>query len=240
MSGKKIKIALCLSGDPRNDTYLFPYIYKHFLSNPTFEVDIYIHTWKNFESLDLYKPKKCLIEYNQEYKICENILSQIPNLNKVKLLDAHNGNNTILMFYSFNKCFNLIKEKYDLYIKLRFDSYIPLSTNLSPFIKDVLENTYDIFIPKGDNESKHWEYLGVLKGYNDRIAIGNYKAFQAYSNTFFQFPKIVSELSQWFSHEILFHSLNSSNLKIHTPSFLTGILRDVNKKVNFYGETYSI
>ena len=41
MTGKKIKIALCLSGEPRWATIGFPYIYETFLlPNNNFEVDV--------------------------------------------------------------------------------------------------------------------------------------------------------------------------------------------------------
>jgi hypothetical protein len=44
MSNKKPKIALCLSGEPRNDIATFPYIYNSFLTFSQYEVDVYIHS----------------------------------------------------------------------------------------------------------------------------------------------------------------------------------------------------
>jgi hypothetical protein len=32
MTGKKIKIALCLSGEPRSSMFCFPYIYESFIN----------------------------------------------------------------------------------------------------------------------------------------------------------------------------------------------------------------
>ena len=44
MIGKKTKIALCLSGEPRSSMFCFPYIYESFIDlGDKYEIDIYIH-----------------------------------------------------------------------------------------------------------------------------------------------------------------------------------------------------
>ena len=55
---KKIKIALCISGEPRSTMASFPYIYETFLlDNPIYQTDVYLHSLKGFRALPLYKPK---------------------------------------------------------------------------------------------------------------------------------------------------------------------------------------
>jgi len=237
MTGK-IKVALCLSGEPRNDIYAFPYIYKHFISNPLLETDVYIHSWKDFESLDLYKPKKCLIEYDGE-EIIDKYISKLPNLDNVSLPDKL-PLVSIPMYYSIYKCFNLIKDPYDIYIRIRFDFYPQLSLNYTPIIKDILNKEYDIFIPKGEIENKYWSSIGLEKGYNDRFAICNYKSFKTYSSTFLTIPDVIKQHNYLSVHHLLYHSLNLKNLKIKYHPFYSQIIRKGNLKIDNYGSTHYI
>lgn len=234
MTGKKIKVALCISGDPRNDIYAFPYIYKYFLSDPLLETDVYIHTWKNFESLDLYKPKQCLIENNLESKIVNNFLNKFKNLEKINLLEKYNFDNCILLFYSIYKCFNLIKENYDIYIRIRFDTYLNVSLNYAPIFNDLMFNKYDIFIPKVETENRHWATLGINKGYNDRFAISNYKGMLAYSNTFLNMEEIINQTNTYFSHWFLYHSLSKKDITVNNFPFYDNLIRKVNLESEFY------
>jgi hypothetical protein len=74
MTGKPLKIALCLSGEPRSSMFCFPYIYESFINlGPQYEVDVYIVG--RILELYLYNPKSIKIEPNKT----QHIKSQIPN-----------------------------------------------------------------------------------------------------------------------------------------------------------------
>jgi hypothetical protein len=75
MTGKPLKIALCLSGEPRSSMFCFPYIYESFINlGPQYEVDVYIHSWKNFRALPLYNPKSIKIEPNKTQQVFRPII----------------------------------------------------------------------------------------------------------------------------------------------------------------------
>ena len=161
MSGKKIKIALCLSGEPRSTMFCFPYIYESFINlGPEYEVDVYIHSWKNFRALSLYNPKSVKIEPNKSIEI------------KSKISHPYNNSyfqNYTLMHYSIGECFNLIKEHYDLYIRCRLDLIFDSKLTLFPIFLDILSGKYDIF-------SLHSDYPTKLEnGVDDQIIISNFK-----------------------------------------------------------------
>lgn len=234
MTGRP-KIALCLSGDPRCDIEAFPYISKKFLNNPNFDTDVYIHSWKSFESLDLYKPKQCLIESNQEGLIINQTLNQI----KDKIEYKGPFKNNILMYYSIYKCFNLIKDKYDAVIRLRFDSYIPSYLNYNSIIKGVITKEYDMFIPKGRNESEHWEKEEIT-GYSDRIAIGNFQSMKIYSSVFPNIINIINSIGKFETHSFLYYILNKNNINVFNPYFYDGMLRENKKIVETDGEIHHL
>ena len=84
MIGKKPKVAVCISGEPRFEFDAFPYIYNTFLTHSKYDTDVYIHSLKPTLSLNLYQPKKYLIE--------PNIESLILNKTYLKLKNYHNIN----------------------------------------------------------------------------------------------------------------------------------------------------
>ena len=100
MTGKKIKVALCLSGEPRNSMFSFPYIYESLVKlGHMYEVDIYIHSWKDFRALPLYNPKKYSIDWVEGGELLKEkflYLRSLTNHSKTqKLLDQ-------LYEFSFN------------------------------------------------------------------------------------------------------------------------------------------
>jgi hypothetical protein len=171
MSGKKIKIALCLSGEPRSTMFCFPYIYESFINlGPEYEVDVYIHSWKNFRALPLYNSKNIKIE--------PHIPQQIKNILPSKFNSKHYFNHS-LMYYSIKECFNLIKDPYDIYIRCRLDLIFESKLVLNPIFIDILNNQYDIF-------SLHSDYPTKPKGIDDQILICNSNGINLLSNYFNQ------------------------------------------------------
>lgn len=172
----KIKIAFCLSGEPRSTMASFPYIYESFLNNPNYEVDVYIHSWKGFRALELYNPKKYIIDpYDSFFYFKEYLDNTLNNtLNNFHLtLNVHPLKNTFLMFLSMIKCFELIEKKYDLYIRSRLDLFFEYKLNLDNLIAQFFlnEKTDMLFDPLYLSSLNKWSindqvFFSNLKGIN--------------------------------------------------------------------------
>ena len=217
----KIKVALCLSGEPRNSMFCFPYIYESLINlGPDYEVDIYIHSWKNFRALSLYNPKKYSIEWIEGEKLLKEkylYLRSLTNHFKTqKLLDElykHTFNsspvkNYFLMYLSMLECFNLIDTSYDLYIRGRFDLYFNLPFNIKFILESIKENKYDIFLPHIiENQKKQLLF-------NDQFAICNLKGANHYFDTYNNIPNLIEQTNSLNTHYWLEEHLTKSNLSI--------------------------
>ena len=138
----KMKIALCLSGQPRSFEKGYEYHKKNLLDH--YDVDTYIHTWKCDEAKDyieLYKPTGALVEepLREDY---DNRYINTPNIEK------HPPRFTVSMLYSMHKSCELKvkteiqnKKRYDWVIKSRPDYALNV---VIPF-KDLDSNK--IYIP---------------------------------------------------------------------------------------------
>lgn len=117
-----MRIALCISGQPKFYEKSYKYLLKNIISN--FEhVDIFLHAWKGESDneqnniLKLYNPKKYLFE-KEKLHILNYPFKQSKSF----------PNNVFSMFYSIKKS-NQLKEKYekennfkyDWVFRLRFD-----------------------------------------------------------------------------------------------------------------------
>lgn len=198
----KIKVALCLSGEPRSSMASFPYIYESFLQpDPDYEVDVYIHSWKNFRSANLYNPKKIKLE------------PRVPAKIRTLLTFPHNSSNHLnhsMMYYSIRECFRLITEPYNVYIRCRFDLIFESKLVLKPVFQDLIDDKYDIF-------SLHSEYpTKKLGGVDDQVLICNNKGIKVLSNYYTQ----IEQNSTSF-----FNSLNKDNSKIYAEGFLKKYLQ---------------
>jgi len=208
MIGKKIKIALCLSGEPRNSMFCFPYISESFLVNyPQFEIDTYIHTFKNYRAINLYNPVKLEIEYKDENKIYKSYTSKYG----INFVDLHNTpfRNTFLMHYGIDKCFELTSEvKYDYYIRCRPDIMFHSRLDLNYIISSLEDENKDIWIPHSYDNS-YWKHI-----INDQLAVGNFKAIKAYSNTVYNLKELVDQVKSYYPEELLLTQLKNNNIKI--------------------------
>jgi len=202
MTGKP-KIALCLSGEPRSSMASFPYMYESFLKdNHLYDIDVYAHSWKGFRALDLYNPKKYIIEKTNQELYSLNEIPKFTNLPKeveilFKISEGFTPNvslvkNNILMIHSIKKCFDLVEEPYDLYIRCRYDIFFRSKFFIYPIIKDLLEQKYDMFIPlrfayrtEGGNK------------YNDQIAIGNYSSMKIYTDIIDNLNLVINKTNKW-------------------------------------------
>jgi len=176
-----MKIAICISGQPRNFKQSYMSLKKYFLDK--YDCDIYFHSWKTptFEStnfgggnhqyyleeedynelIELYQPKKYILEH----PIVFDASGYKCPIWRQPL------NNTLSMFYSIYKSFQLIEGEYDYVIRTRFD--IDYSLFNLEFPKD------NINIPEWNTDPnvKH-------RGFYDTFAFGPQPQMKIYSEVF--------------------------------------------------------
>lgn len=177
-----MKVAVCLSGQPRNYKKSFQTIKNSFLSE--LDVDFYFHSWNDteYKSTDFgngghkysFKPS----EFDKLIGLYQPVKYSIEN---PILFDASGFkcpiwrqplNNTMSMYYSIYKSFNLVYEieRYDYIIRSRFD--VDFSV-FNPKLNGVLQ------IPKWHNDER------VLnKGLHDAFAVGTAEDMKTYSSLF--------------------------------------------------------
>mgnify|MGYP006073024919 CR=1 FL=1 len=221
MTGKKIKIALCLSGEPRSSMFCFPYIYEAFMSSSKYfkaEVDVYIHSWRKFRALEIYNPKSYNIELPEEFTHPEQILSDLTLPNSLSSNKVFNDGftsqtnvflNSTKMLTSIKQSFDLVKQPYDIYIRSRFDLIFTNKFFIRPIVEDILNGKYDMFIPL----KYPWPSDGIE--YNDQLAIGNYKSMNIYSNTVTNLQHLLNITEAWGPEIFLRQQLNDNNIKIN-------------------------
>jgi hypothetical protein len=212
MENKTPKIALCLSGLIRHSFFCFPYIYQTFL-NQDLDVDVFIHTWNDSPTINLYNPKKYKIE--NETDVINHIRPQIP-LDGVRI--EGNVNNNIKMFYSIKKCFELVPDDYDVVIRCRFDLFLRDKIDLKHWVDKILSNEIDLYIP---NERFN------MGGVNDQLAIGSYNGMKIYSDCIMYLNNLSKTLNRWHPESLLGTHLNQYNLKIIQDNYEYRIVKDV-------------
>ena len=236
MIGRKIKIALCLSGEPRNSMFSFPYMYESILSlnnDSNFEVDTFIHFSKTFRAFNLYNSKKYLFEPFLIADIIPYILKlkyppELKSIFSYDLFNTTNSNNLvnqIRMLKNVQTCFNLAKSysKYDIVIRCRPDIYFNKKINLKYIIQNIIMlKKYDIFIPKKDTIDKtpHNEY-------SDQFAVGNFKSMEIYSDMFNNIESLLFETKNLKAEIWYKNYLDSKNLKIHEEILDSNLVRDI-------------
>jgi len=150
-----MKVAVCVSGLPRNYEQGFKELKKWFLNK--YDCDIYIHTWYDTESVfetgHDYLEKKT---YSFTQKDYDKILTlykpkahefQIPiPFDETDIRGFHlkyKLHNILSAAYSIQACYNLVKEsgiEYDYIIRYRFD--LQFTKYVSPkciFLKDIFQ-----------------------------------------------------------------------------------------------------
>jgi hypothetical protein len=176
-----MKIAICISGQPRNFKQSYESLKKYFLDK--YDCDIYFHTWKtpNFESTNFGFG-------NNQYSLTENNYNDLIQLYNPKkyileapiLFDASNYkcpiwrqplNNTLSMFYSLYRAFQLIEDSYDYVVRTRFD------IDYSKFNLELPKN--NIILPKWNTDIRVSH-----RGYYDVFAIGTQADMKIYSGVF--------------------------------------------------------
>jgi hypothetical protein len=228
----KTRIALCLSGEPRSTMASFSYIYESFLQeNPNYEVEIYIHSWKGFRALELYKPKNYLISNIDTHLSFINFLNSL-NFSSKKVIESlssytslthniHPLKNVFLMYSSIKECFSLIDKKYDLYIRCRPDLFLEGKINLVNLLP-LFKSGIDIITGTKYNPNLNQFLI------DDQLAICNYKGFEIYSNTILNIEELISQ-SQSLSPEVLLEThLNNNNVKLYNYFFNHHLIKGSN------------
>jgi len=176
-----MKLAICISGQPRNFKQSYESLKTYFLDK--YDCDIYFHTWKtdSFESTNFGFG-------NQQYNLNEKDFNDLINLYQPKnyilenpiVFDASGYkcpiwrqplNNTLSMFYSIYRSFQLIEGNYDYVIRTRFD------VNYSNFNLEFPEE--GIILPEWNTDIRV-----KSRGYYDVFALGKPEDMKIYSQVF--------------------------------------------------------
>lgn len=169
-----IRIALCLSGQPRSYKKAHEYIKKNLLDK--FSVDVYIHAWRPtgsklfiFDDIQsLYRPIQFVMEDSLPETTNSDLL--VPNA-------SHPANFCTSMFYSIHRSDNYrirtetaSNEKYDFIVRSRFDLALNKVIDFGSLQKGVVYTSKDT---DGPNP--------LL---NDQFAIADPDTMSIYSSTF--------------------------------------------------------
>lgn len=188
----RLKIALCFSGQPRNVRKCQKIISRSLIEN-SHEVDVYAHLWwdpsyKNeiirFEMnnryeededkvfIDLYKPKKILLEKQKNFDV-SHYRDSATGANKFETnVSAFNN---ISMWYSIQKSFELALEQnvvYDMYVRCRTDLVFMEDVKWEELDSDVLY-VGDGRIAGYDRMYGDWFAASSLAGMKKYVSIGS-------------------------------------------------------------------
>lgn len=198
-----MRIAVCLSGKPRNYKHTFKSFQKHIIEPLSPDIFIFTDVEGDFS---MYSPLKIGIDYEDKF--------QNFDMSGWRVGPGTRPSNLVNQFYKMNACNNLkIKHeqdnsfKYDLVIRCRFDAFFNES-----FSSEQLELAKNkILVPWGWN----WESVSPY-AITDIFGMGNSESMNIYSN-------IYTKLNE-YKHECILHpeSLVGYNLmknNIQTETF---------------------
>lgn len=231
-----MKIALTLSGQPRNYRIGFKELKKWFLDK--YDIDVYTHGWINKEYykydffdegklmktykpsqdtykhlVELYKPKKFLFEP----EITFDLSGTYGYLNQ-------RLNSQLSMFLSLKRAWDLVEStniKYDLIIRARYDLLFTHHVSYNcPFLKNITK--------LDPNQVHYFRYAAYWRsglGINDIFAIGGYDVMKTYHNLspnqiYYQFldPDYLAwmnGLDKYINETLLMYHLSKNNIKMN-------------------------
>jgi len=206
-----MKIALCLTGQPRCYVQGFSYISKNLLSQ--YDVDVFIHTWYNpevnyEELLDLYLPKS--------YTIDDPLTRQFANKYTRISNPRFPAYNTLSSFFSvFNSIF--LKKKYELSNGIRYDAVVRCRFDMAlNFVPDFNTMEPDILYVPDDLMSIGNELI------SDHFAYGDTDVMDKYSTTFINSDSlynngVVMNSEEMCSANIKFNELKVKRINLNNP-----------------------
>lgn len=200
-----MKLALCLSGQPRSFKKAYEYIKSNLLD--VHDVDVFIHSWRPsgvakysemYEELnELYHPKYLTLDS----PLPENVNSHmfVPNA-------SHPANFVTSMLYSIYRSndYRIVHElkngtKYDFVIRSRLDFALNTQIDFNSLQSDVL------YIPK-DAEG--------VNLFNDQFAVSNPDNMNAYASTLLNVNKLYNFGVPLCGHRMLLNNLISNSVKM--------------------------
>jgi hypothetical protein len=202
-----MKLALCLSGQPRSYFSAYEYIKKNLLD--LHEVDVFVHYWKSTNDLvnikiweeinQLYEPQYCVFDRTLSRDINSDMI--VPNA-------SHPASFCTSMFFSIFQANNfrirneLTKNiKYDYVIRSRFDLALNTEIPFESLKKGVVYVSRDT---DGPNP--------LL---NDQFAVSDPETMNYYASTFLNLRKHYNDGVPLCGHSMLEANLNLYNVKVN-------------------------
>jgi hypothetical protein len=213
-----MKVAVCISGQPRNYEQGYHELKKWFLDK--YDCDVFLHTWKDINSTMGGGHK---FSTPVEYQFTEEDYNQILDLYKPinhhfqkpipfdsKGVEGHLGyklHNILSGYYSVYACNKLLQDlnnSYDLVIRTRFDlaftDYISLECEFLTDITQLNPNCVNVFQYPLNNG-----YTTRISEVDDLFAIGSMEVMDTYSNCFSSMLKYIymdEDYSNWLDEVV--------------------------------------
>lgn len=232
-----MKIALCISGQPRNVKQGYEFIKRNIIeyNNP----DIFIHTWITSAEMgkDFVNPTNNIkvadaIDTSISNTILELYSPTITDFEEQIKFDEKDYNDrafmgvvpswVLSMWYSVRSANRLQQQyveqtgiAYDVIIRTRFDWAVNESMKMDKLITDSIICPRDCFSPDG---------------FNDQFAAGPPNLMNVYSNLYDHIEEYYRHDGQPFCNEILLkHHLVKNKIKVSPIPIAYGLVREANK-----------
>lgn len=236
-----MKIALCLSGQPRVVEVGYQKLYNTILKNN--DVDVFVHTWFDPENLstqsvipgreshtlapdaidklfNLYHPKKIIVEkpkvWNRSFKYPQKTFEKAHTwaLEVKNGLDAakqYLNNTTHCMWYSVMMS-NLLKEQYSSDNNVQYDYVIRNRIDYGPHLEINFQDPPENSVVYYQHNPDHPD--GML---GDWFAMGSTNAMNVYSGLFNSLGQLVEQSNEdvgyWCNELLLKYHLKNNHIK---------------------------
>lgn len=200
-----MKIALCLSGQPRSFEKAHAYLDRNLLS--VYDVDVFFHSWK---SKDINRQALIYERLHRLYKPIHGFFdTELPkdtNSDMIVPNSSHPANFCTSMFYSIYRANDfrvrhelLTGKKYDFVIRSRFDLALNTIIDFSQLQRKV------VYVSKDSEEPS------LL---NDQFAIADSDTMNVYASTFLNLRQLYDSGTPLCGHEMLQENLLRWNIHI--------------------------
>lgn len=239
-----MKVALILSGQPRNVKRGFEGLFNSLLMH--YDVDIFIHTWFDSNDLsthsiipgrendyldknaiealvDLYQPKQIIVEKPRKWNIIYDFTDDCFNkawswaLDIIDQAKIYSSNTTNSMFYSTMKA-NLIKEDYSLINNIKYDCVVKSRIDYTP------RSFVNLHHLDFENDQFYYQDLSQPDGMiSDWFAIGSNVSINYYSSIYFNIKQLIKnsikEEGYWCNELLLKHHFKPTSFSTHLVNY---------------------